>query len=110
MNSAKTYSSKKFKMISLAKLLTFQSALSRAKEPLPQQKRKKSKKKKKPPENRKPPHLPQSNGISRDNSNEALLKGPDTPIEYSKDVEMTDVAADVSSIFNYCFSWNSHLT
>jgi hypothetical protein len=39
-----------------------------------------------------------------------LLKGPDTPIEYSKDVEMTDVAADVSSIFNYCFSWNSHLT
>jgi hypothetical protein len=97
-------------MISLAKLLTFQSALSRAKEPLPQQKRKKSKKKKKPPENRKPPHLPQSNGISRDNSNEALLKGPDTPIEYSKDVEMTDVAADVSSIFNYCFSWNSHLT
>ncbi|XP_071176008.1 inositol 1,4,5-trisphosphate-gated calcium channel ITPR2-like isoform X12 [Mytilus edulis] len=70
------------------------SALSRAKEPLPQKKRKKSKKKKKPPENRKPPNLIHSNGISRDNSNEALLKSPDTPVEYSKDVEMVDVSLD----------------
>lgn len=68
---------------------------------MPQKKRKKSKKKKKPPENRKPPNLIHSNGISRDNSNEALLKSPGTPVEYSKDVEMADVSLDVSYTFRY---------